>query len=299
MDMFVEIITSTINPLFLYIAAPFAAIVLLLTSIRIYTTWSYYLTLRQFTSQPHATTAPGTKQSVTPPQIPYTLPFLGNTLDFLAPYPGQYWTRLFSWHPRSTGICTLLVGGRKTHILFSPPAIRELFKARSPSRDVFEHDLFRKVFELPEQQIRNAEVGKHLESEMNSRFLTKRDRVDELTAQFTAFLGEGLRQDAMAADGEAVHLYAWLRDRMFTASTRALMGDKLLQMYPGYREDFYKFDNRFLSFFFGLPRFLMGDAFEVRDRIFRNLERWSLEMHRLCGGVPVDPVSEAVSVVLF
>ncbi|RMY75995.1 hypothetical protein D0862_13829 [Hortaea werneckii] len=298
MDLFVERITTSVNPLFLYIAAPFAAIALLLTGIRIYTTWSYYHTLRQFTSQPHASPTPGVKQSVTPPQIPYTLPFLGNTRDFLAPYPGQYWTKLFSWHPRSTGICTLLVGGRKTHILFSPPAIRELFKARSPSRDVFEHDLFRKVFELPEAQIRNAEAGKHLESEMNSRFLIKRERVDELTRQFTAFLDEGLRQDAdaMAAEGkmgETVHLYGWLRDRMFTASTRALMGDKLLQMYPGYREDFYKFDARFLSFFFGLPRFLMGDAFEVRDRIFRNLERWSLEMHRLSGGVPVDPEGPA------
>ncbi|KAI7684379.1 hypothetical protein KC353_g21221, partial [Hortaea werneckii] len=120
MDLFVERITTSINPLFLYVAAPFAAIALLLTGIRIYTTWSYYLALRQFTSQPHATTGPGVKQSVTPPQIPYTLPFLGNTRDFLAPYPGQYWTKLFSWHPRSTGICTLLVGGRKTHILFSP-----------------------------------------------------------------------------------------------------------------------------------------------------------------------------------
>ncbi|RMY79302.1 hypothetical protein D0863_00093 [Hortaea werneckii] len=302
MDVFIERITTTINPLFLYIVALFAAIALLLTGIRIYTTWTYYRTLRQFTHQPpHAMG----KQSVTPPQIPYTLPFLGNSLDFLAPYPGQYWNKLFSFHPRSTGICTLLVGGRKTHILFSPPAVRDLFKARTASRDVFERDLFSKVFEFPDDQIRNAEHGKHLEFEMNSRYLIKRERVDELTAQFTAFLDQALdrqQQDddnpggsSAAAEGEEeiVPLYAWLRDRMFTASTRALMGDHLLQMYPGYREDFYKFDTRFLSFFFGLPRFLMGDAFEVRDRIFRNLERWSLEMHRLSGGKPVDPEGPA------
>ncbi|KAI6812063.1 hypothetical protein KC340_g14414 [Hortaea werneckii] len=293
MDMFLGKITTTINPLFLYIVALFAAIALLLTGIRTYTTWTYYRTLRQFTHQPPYATG---KQTVTPPQIPYTLPFLGNSLDFLAPYPGQYWNKLFSFHPRSTGICTLLVGGRKTHILFSPPAIRDLFKARTASRDVFERDLFSKVFELPDQQIRNAEHGKHLEAEMNARFLIKRERVDELTAQFTAFLDQALgQQDSAesAAGGNVVNLYDWLRDSMFTASTRALMGDHLLQMYPGYREDFYKFDTRFLSFFFGLPRFLMGDAFEVRDRIFRNLERWSLEMHRLSGGEPVDPEGPA------
>lgn len=269
----------------LYAVAPFVGIAILLSLIRVYMTWSYYQTLKQFVEQPTTN-----QRAVDPPQIPYTLPFLGNTFSFLRPRPGQYWTELFQYHPRSTGVCTLLIGGRKTHILFSAPAVQALFKARSPSRDVFERDLFKQVFGMPDEQIHNAEAGKHFEIEMNTQYLTKHERVNELTAHFTRVLDEVLDEDAQEIVSlEDVGLYEWLRDRMFTASTTALMGEKLLQMYPGYCEDFFKFDSEFLSFFFQLPKFMMGDAFERRQRIFDNLEKWSQEMHRLSGGAPVDP----------
>lgn len=270
----------------LYIAAPFAITALVLCYIRIYTTWKYYKTLKEFAGQPQLG-----KEPLSPPQVPYTLPFLGNSLSFLAPYPGQYWHKLFSTHPRSTGICTLLLGGRKTHILFSPPAVQALFKARSTSRDVFEHELFNKVFCMSEEQIRNAESGKHFELEMNRQYLTKHERVNELTAHFTRVLEGTIDKDfEEICEFEEVRLYDWLRDRMFAASTTALMGEKLLEMYPGYCEDFFNFDNAFLSFFFQLPKFMMGDAYEIRDRILKGLEGWSEEMHKLSGGAPVDPV---------
>lgn len=273
----------------LYAAAPFALVAILLSLIRLYTTWNYYQTLRQFAETPHAS-----NKSVQPPQIPYTLPFLGNTFSFLAPYPGQYWRSLFTWHPRTTGVCTLLIGGRKTHILFSPSAVQALFKARTPSRDVFERDLFHHVFGMPDEQIHNAEAGKHFEVEMNSQYLTKHERVNELTSHFTRVLEEVLDKDAQEiVQLEEIGLYEWLRDRMFTASTTALMGEKLLQMYPEYCRDFYQFDKEFLSFFFQLPKFMMGDAFTNRDRIFDKLQQWSKEMHKLSGGTPVDPEGPA------
>ncbi|KAK4545299.1 hypothetical protein LTR36_003479 [Oleoguttula mirabilis] len=284
-----EFISGTTGRMALYAVAPFACIALVLGIIRVYTTWAYYQTLKQYLEQP-----PASKQTVNPPQIPYALPWLGNTLSFLAPYPGQYWKQLFQWHPRSTGICTLLIGGQKTHILFSPPAVQALFKARTPSKDAFERELFIKVFEMPLDQIHNAQAGKHFEHEMNTQYLTRSERVNELTAHFCRVLEEVLDKDAQEiVKLEEVGLYDWLRDRMFTASATALMGDKLLQMYPDYCVDFYKFDNEFLGFYFSLPKFMMGDAFVRRKRIFDNLEEWSKEMHRLSGGTPVDPEGPA------
>ncbi|TKA64831.1 hypothetical protein B0A55_09157 [Friedmanniomyces simplex] len=280
--------------------APFAAVASILLLVNLYTKWQYYQTLRQFTDGP--TTSK--QQLVESPQIPYTLPVLGNTLSFLAPKPGHYWNQLFSWHPRSTGICTLLLGGRKTHILMSylfdpstsrngnpsPSAVQALFKAKSPSRDVFERELFRKVFQLPEDQIHNAEAGKHHEIEMNSKYLTNHERVNELTAEFSEVLEEVLDQDSQEiVQLEEIGLYQWLRNRMFTASTRALMGDELLRMYPAYCEDFFGFDSDLLSFFFQLPKFMMGEAFSRRRRLLDELERWSKKMHELSGGTPVDP----------
>jgi cytochrome P450 len=273
----------------LYAVAPFAAIAILLACTRLYTTWTYYRTLKQFVDSP-----PGKKTLVTPPQIPFTLPWLGNTFSFLAPYPGQYWNELFCWHPRNTGVCTLLIGGRPTHILFSPSAVQALFKAKSASRDVFEVDLYEHVFKFSPDQVHNAMAGKHFEHEMNTQYLIKAERVNELTAQFTRVLEEVLDGDAEEiVKLEEVGLFEWIRDRMFTASTTALMGEKLLQMYPDLCQDFFQFDRDFLSFFFKLPPFMMRDAISNREKIFRKLEEWSKEMHELSGGSPVDPEGPA------
>lgn len=177
-----------------------------------------------------------------------------------------------------------MIGGRKTHILFSPTAVQALFRARSPSRDVFERDLFETVFQLPPDQIHNAEAGKHFEVEMNKNYLTNFERVNELTAHFSKVLEEVLDKDAKEiVQLEEIGLYQWLRDRMFTASTTALMGNKLLERYPGYCEDFFGFDSDFLSFFFKLPNFIMGEAVPRRARLLKELEKWSLEMHELSG----------------
>ena len=140
-----------------YAIAPFLAIAIALAAIRLYTTWNYYRGVRYFLDAP---SKPG-KKLLYPVQIPYTLPWLGNTTSFLNTKPGQYWDELFSWHPRSTGACTLLIGGRKTHILFSPHAVSALFKDRTLKRDVFEHQLYQKVFVMPDEQIQNVEAGEY------------------------------------------------------------------------------------------------------------------------------------------
>ena len=274
----------------LYSVAPFVVLAIALSLIRVYTTWSYYRTIRQLDS---TSTTPG-KKTFTPPQIPYTLPFLGNSLDFLNLQPGQYYQKLFSWHPRSSGACTLLLGGRKTHILYSRHAVQAMFKDRSMKRDKFEDDLYEKVFLMPEQQIRNAQDGKHFEHEMNAAYLTRPERVNELTAHFTRVLDEVFSKDAEdIVDKDSIGLYDWLRDRMFTASTTALLGEKILNMYPNYCEDFFNFDQEFLKYFFGIPKFMMGDGPARRKRLLDKLEGWSKAMHEQSGGQPIDPEGPA------
>nr|POE73016.1 cholesterol 7-alpha-monooxygenase [Quercus suber] len=258
---------------------------------RTYTTLNYYWTLQHSIQNPAQQSG---KKLVASPQIPYTLPFFGNTFAFLNSTPGAFWSRLFSWHPHATGVCTLLLGGKKTHILYAPPAVQALFRARTPSREVFEREMYAKVFEMPPEQVDNAFTGKHFEHEMNTAYLAKPARVNELTEHFTRVLEDVLNRDAteIVKKGE-VCLYDWLRDRMFTASVTALLGEKLLQMYPDYCKDFYGFDNDFMSFIFELPSFVMGDGVKRRKRIFDNLEKWSLAMHEQSGGAPVDPEGPA------
>ncbi|KAF2172711.1 hypothetical protein M409DRAFT_62435 [Zasmidium cellare ATCC 36951] len=288
METLLTIIRSVPTPI-LYALSPFAAIAVILALTRVITTVNYYRALQQFKDSPH-----GGQKIVSPPQIPYTIPWLGNSLDFLRPSPGAFWSELFSYHPRETGVCTLLMGGRKSHIVFSPTTVQAIFKARTPSRDIFDFDLYIQVFKMTHDQAQNAYNGKHSEEVMNSKYMIKFERVNELTEHFTKSLEDVLSKDSkeIVEKGE-IGLYEWLRDRMFTASCYALMGEKLKEMYPNFCEDFYGFDGEFLKFFFRFPEFLIKDAYQRRDRIFDNLEKWSAEMHRLSGGTPVDPEGPA------
>jgi hypothetical protein len=267
------------SQLAVYILSPFVAIAAILVLTRVLTTINYWRSLRDFKDN-------GGKQVVQSPQLPYNIPFIGNAFQFMGNQPGLPY-RLF---PRSTGVCTLLMGGMKTHILYSPTVIQALFKAKSPSRDVFEVEMFTHVFGMPMEQIEHAEAGKHGELELNSRYLINFERVNELTAHFTTMLEEALDKDVdkITSIGK-IGLYEWLRDRMFTASCNALFGKKLLEMYPDYCEDFFGFDSDLLSFFFRLPNIVMREANQRRARMFSKLEKWGIEMYRLSGGSPQDP----------
>lgn len=268
--------TST---LVVYIFSPFAAIACLLVLTRLFTTMNYWRSLRDFQDN-------GGKQVVKSPQIPYYIPFLGNAFEFMGNRPGVPY-RLF---PRSTGVCTLLMGGMKTHILYSPTVIQALFKAKTATRDVFEVEMFTHVFGMPMEQIELAEAGKHGEIEMNSKYLINFERVNELTGHFMTLFEKALEKDAdEIVMLDKIGLYDWLRDRMFTASCNTLFGEKLLEMYPDYCEDFFRFDSDLLSFFFRLPNIVMREANERRARIYSKLEEWGIEMNRLSGGSPVDP----------
>jgi len=97
-----------------YAALTCTLAVLYLALIRVYTTWNYHRTIKHIRN---IYDKPG-KKEIQPVQIPYSLPFLGNVLDFLDKKPGNFWRKLFQWHPRDTGACTLLLGGRRTHILY-------------------------------------------------------------------------------------------------------------------------------------------------------------------------------------
>ncbi|KAF2770903.1 cytochrome P450 [Teratosphaeria nubilosa] len=272
-----------------YAALLFLAVSCSITVTYIFTSWRYYQALKHFIDSP-----PTRKQQLVSPQIPFFIPWLGNTISFLSTQPGRHWDELFSWHPRRTGVCTLVIGGRKTHILFSHVAVEALFKAKTPSRDVFEAELFGNVFKMPKEQIHNAGLTKHMEVELNKQYLTKNERVNELTAHFTQVLEAVLDKDAgQIVDLEEIGLYEWLRDRMFTASTTALLGERLLQRYPEFCQDFFGFDNDFMSFFFKLPSFMLRDAIKRRTRIFNNLENWAAEMRKLSGGKAIDPEGPA------
>src|ERR1700760_3750999 len=165
---------------------------------------------KSHTSKPHK-----------PPAIPYTLPFLGNALEFLAPKPGLFWQNLFLKHPRETGACTLLLGGNTTHILFDPIAVQALFKAKGPTRDRFNEQLLQNAFRFPRSEVikfygigekhtfdsKGKPMGaKERQEDIWNDFLLKTDAVNELTREFMTRLRANVDSDERLAKGQTLEI---------------------------------------------------------------------------------------------
>jgi hypothetical protein len=287
----------TLSPSLLILLTPFLLAAVVLASTRLYTTLRYRLSLTHYTSAPENHTKP-----YPPPSIPYTLPILGSALSFLAPRPGAFWAQLFRSHPRATGACTLLLGGRTMHVLFSPSAVQALFKSRGPSRHGFNQDVLEKALGMEKHEARRFfGVGEspnekgltplQQQENINHDFLLRTDSVNELTAEFTRTLREQLA-DELCGGGDRtqeVLIYVWLRARMFKASTTAFMGKRIFEVYPGLGDDFFDVDSGFLSMLFGIPKWFIPAAYEVRERTLDGLERWHMQLYEKCKGKPVDP----------
>ncbi|OAX82272.1 hypothetical protein ACJ72_03379 [Emergomyces africanus] len=128
---------------------------------------------------------------------------------------------------------------------------------------------------------------------MEQEFILKSERVNELTAQFGRLL-HGHLEDELAIwppEGRQLDINAWVRSRMFRASTDALIGSSLLQEYPELEEDFFEFDRHFISLFFGLPKLLNYRAHSARDKVFAGVMRWQNKMEdALQHGSKISPV---------
>lgn len=179
--------------------------------------------------------------------------------------------------------------------------MQTLFKTRGPDRHSFNKDVVNKGLgiSIAETELfygagegpqgkRNLTPMQQVEA-LNHDFLLKNEAVNELTAEFTRVLRENVKEVLVDGAAHDTGLYAWLRPRMFTASTTALMGEKMLEMYPGLLDDFFDFDSVFLSLFFGIPKWIIPDAYRLRTRLMANLKAYQIELYERSKGVPVDP----------
>jgi hypothetical protein len=296
-----SVVEAIPQPLVL-IFAPIAFVGLVLIFTRIYTTIQYRRALFVHLSN-------RSDKPIPPPQIPYTIPYLGSTRSFLAPKPGLFFTKLFESFPRSIGACTILLGGQKTHLIFSPSAVQALFKAKPTTRELFNQQVVSRSFGLSKQDVARVhgldESGKrkdfekadldpvHMHEMINSDKLLKSDAVNELTKEFTRVFRDEVREGLAGKEQtHEVGLYAFIRPLVFKASTIALMGDKILEAYPELEDDFFEHDNVVIPLFFGLPRMFIPEAFRIRDKVIGGVLRWHDALAKEGKSTPTDPDGE-------
>lgn len=231
-----------------------------------------------------------------PAHIPYTIPWLGSTRDFLNPQIGSFANKILSWHGRDAGACTVLLGGEKIYLLNSMPAINAMFKLKhsTANRDRFMQTVTCDAMGMPLEDWAKYGPCQHQETQIALEFLLRQSCANEVAKEFSRCHGARLRQEVQVVRAEPgarrqVDLYAWLRTVQFDASVTALMGEHVLEVYPGFADDYASFDASFLDLIFGFSRILKPNAFAARDRAIDGCERWIETVERITGGALLDP----------
>jgi hypothetical protein len=282
----------------LFIALP-ALIFVLLAATFVYTNLRFRLAVARL-GRPAAASKP---QS--PPPIPYTIPFVGCTLEFIYAAAGEFWSSLFAKYPRSSlnGSCTIMLGGQATHILFDPTAVEALFKAKGPTRDRFNYMISENSLGISKPDVKKywgvAEPTgdekdrdpRFATAEQQFDYLLRSDKVKELTSSFMQQLKQKLLQDELFADETDVEvdIVSWLRDHMFNASTHALYGSRLLEIYPELTQDIWDVDAAMVPLLAGLPTFMMPRHYESRARGIAGMLRWHQAAWKESEGKPLEP----------
>lgn len=125
------------------------------------------------------------------------------------------------------------------------------------------------------------------------RYLLEKKAVNGLTANFMRVLNDQIARalDVKADEGkeQVVSLYDWIQEKMFVASTTALMGSRMLEIYPNLGEDLFVFDRDMLTMLFGIPKWVSPEPYKVREKAMRGLIKWQQQMQEECKGEPKDP----------
>lgn len=260
---------------------------------------TYLLTTLRFYTERERFLNPEPGESLQPPQLPYTTPWLGSARQFLNKTPHKFWKDLLRRCGRDEGACTLVMGGEHSTILYNKASINYILKDRKLHRENFNERVAVYAFSMPKGEVdklyahsfapKAGEMHPRKQEEMiNLEYLIKAEKVNELTAQFARTLQRDISHKFENGPGE-VELFKWLRTLMFTASTTALWGERVLEMIPNFEQYFFQFDTDILSLFFRLPRWIIPKAFSNRDKAVAELMRWHAAVDQELKGTIPEP----------
>ncbi|KJX97742.1 cytochrome P450 like protein [Zymoseptoria brevis] len=228
------------------------------------------------------------------PLIPYSIPWIGHSWRFLEKNANRWYHRQSLSPPN--GVYSMVIGGRRTHIVTNRAATRYLFRhpyAQGLTRATFVKDLLIKCLLVSPQDtsVINTGEGRKQQEDVFHKYLARREAVTELTSTFS---GKLLRSHEEISNQnpcvENIGLYAWLRRRLYSASLTAFFGEELVRMYPEVSDDIFGFDEDLCSFFFDFPRILNRAAWTRRRRILNKLMAWDTMIHEMNKGPPGDPL---------
>lgn len=97
--------------------------------------------------------------------------------------------------------------------------------------------------------------------------------VNVLTEKYCEFFAETLSRQKKG-EWQSVRFYQWLQKEMARCAISSLSGTEILRLNPGFIDTMWDFDNRVLTLFYGLPRWLYSKGYAVRDAFHEFGEKW-------------------------
>jgi hypothetical protein len=245
--------------------------------------FTYCTTLLRYRLNLRNTPDRGDKDKIAraPPLIPYAVPGLGSTIGFSNQTVGKFWTwlRIQSERYRQDAF-SIVLAGKRTHFIFSEEGVAAVFKSRQLSRAELDRQLAVNVLGMSREDSftafpdRTDEKEKISTERIHSEHLLSSAAVDSLTGTFMETFQAQLGGETGLTDGLDINLYEWLWHRVFRASTTALCGTELLEMYPDFDLDYRVWEDNLLGLLFGTPRLFARQAYRARDACVQKLEKW-------------------------
>lgn len=290
-----QTVFSVAFSIFNYLAISLGSICLIFAGTYLYTYFRFKHDLHRFQNT--------TGKSLPAPQIPTVIPWIGIAPSFLTTKPLAFWARLFEWYPRAAGACILTMGGQTANVIFNVPATQYIMRDRKLGRENFNEIVIINGMGVSPEDYEKMHgfltppkpgelSGSAQQVKVHAEYLLKTEHVNELTQEFMNAMKRQIAEEFQDGPGE-VNLYEWLRTLMFTASTTAGWGERVMQVIPDLEQLFYQYDSDMLSMFYGLPRFLISRKVANRDRIINELARWYEMAEKETGGVIADPTTVA------
>ena len=234
-----------------------------------------------------------------PPRLSETIPFFSNTLE-LATDPKRFWTRtLQTMQSLNTDIIRfrlnfhpvyVIIGEAKTNILFRPPlhtglsakryfdaACEAMFEPTARDRRRFVSDTT--GFD-PKKPVPGTEHVPDMErvwmryhhslQENLHRAPASTSLTNRFFTQFTARMAE------LFPLGESKEVLIWelLHRHQTEIAGRALAGNLIFDMNPGYLEATFQFELAVMQILFGPPRWLRPEPYRIREAVVAMHRRW-------------------------
>ncbi|OQE26989.1 hypothetical protein PENFLA_c006G09514 [Penicillium flavigenum] len=99
----------------------------------------------------------------------------------------------------------------------------------------------------------------------------------EMSERYIAILKRRLVKLEIQPDSwvEISNFYTWLQDQVTPSIIEAMMGSRILEIYPGIVEDFWKFEHQVANYSRGLPCWMIPSAYKTRERLLANIKAWN------------------------